>query len=247
LRHGRITHGLQYQDPDKRGLLTTYYGVRSGIGLAFQNLRRQALLKPQDNLRIGLVGLGVGTLAVYAHPGDYLRIYEINPAVVKLSLGLHPLFTYLRDCRAQKELVLGDARISMEHEAEKKDFQSLDILAIDAFSSDAIPVHLLTREAMGLYLQHVQPGGIIAFHISNRYLNLQSVLYALADHYQLTTAMVVVKGNDMNSRSTWVLLSRDQGLLKDPMIWDASKLRTAATGYARLWTDDFSTLFQCLK
>lgn len=248
LLHGRITHGLQFQAPEKRHILTTYYGIKSGIGLAFLNQRRQALAhSPATELRIGLVGLGAGTLAAYARRGDYLRVYEINPDVVALSSSVPPVFTYIADSEARKDIVLGDARISMEREAQQKQFQQFDVLAIDAFSSDSIPTHLLTSEAMALYLQHLSPTGIVGFHISNRYLNLKPVIFALADHFDLNAALIISERDDINYGAIWMLLSKSDGMLKNPLIWSASARRTADMGPDNLWTDDFSALWKCLK
>jgi len=153
LQHGRITHGLQFADRQQAAWPTTYYGEQSGIGLAVQAL-------PPWPRRIGVVGLGAGTVAAYAQAGDYVRMYEINPEVKRLATTR---FTYLSNCLGRVEVVLGDARLSLEREPP----QEFDLLVLDAFSSDAIPVHLLTREAFGLYERHLRPGGMIAAHISN--------------------------------------------------------------------------------
>lgn len=248
LRHGRITHGLQYQAPEKRGLLTTYYNAASGLGLAFQKQRRERLMDDSSGgLRVGMLGLGVGTIAGFTSRGDVLRIYEINPDIVALSSAPPLAFTYLRDSAARKEIVLGDARISLEREMEQNSPQRLDILAIDAFSSDSIPVHLLTREAMAVYLYHLSSRGIIAIHVSNRYLNLQPVIWALAEEYQLASTLVMTRKEGINWRSDWFLLSRDPGLLKDPMIEKVGQLPPLKSQLGRLWTDSFSNLFQCVK
>ncbi len=248
LRHGRITHGLQYQAPDRRGLLTTYYNATSGLGLAFQKQRRERLANDfAGGLRVGMLGLGVGTIAGFTSSVDVLRIYEINPDVVFLSSSLQPTFTYLRDSGARKEIVLGDARISMEREMEQNSPQQLDILAIDAFSSDSIPVHLLTREALAVYLYHLNSRGIIAIHVSNRYLDLQPVIWALAEEYHLAATLVMARKEGINWRSDWFLLSRDLGLLKDPMLEKAGQLPPPKSQLDRLWTDNFSNLFHCLK
>jgi len=247
LRHGRISHGLQYQAADRRKLPTTYFGFQSGIGLAVRTQRQKALSSGIPELNIGFIGLGVGTMACYARARDSLRIYEVNPAVVDLSSGPHPFFTYYADCLAQKSIVLGDARISMERESARNELQHFDVFAIDAFSSDAIPVHLLTREAMTVYLQHLNPKGIIAFHITNQFLNLRPVIFGLADYYHLTKAAISARGDRLTWGSDWILLSRDESLLRDPLIWSASQLSSAKARSNLLWTDNFSNLVSCLK
>src|SRR5207248_4401523 len=160
---GTIVHGKQFLDPDRRGLPTSYYGPRSGIGLALLDARAHG------PLRVGVVGPGAGTLAAYGRAGDVFRFYDINSGVVELARSE---FTFLKDSPAKVEVALGDARLSLERERP----QNFDVLALDAFSSDAIPVHLLTVEAFKTYLRHLKPGGVLAVHISNRYLDLVPVV-----------------------------------------------------------------------
>ena len=243
LRHGRIIHGFQYQSPDKRRIATTYYGKASGIGLALLHHPRRA----EGTLRVGVVGLGAGTIAAYGQHGDRYRFYEINPEVVRLSGSRLPLFTYLRDSAASIETVLGDARLSLERELELGLPQSFDVLAIDAFSSDSIPVHLLTREALVVYCAHLsRPDGILALHISNRHLNLAPVVRALADALKLQASLVDTEGEgDAVWGSTWILLARDSRVLATAKIKEASRELSGLT--VRLWTDDYSNLFQVLK
>jgi hypothetical protein len=176
LEHGRITHGLQFTHPDFAKWPSTYYGEDSGLALGLAAL-------PAGPRRIGVVGLGVGTTAAYGRSNDVLRIYEINAEVLRMA---RTHFTYLSNCPSKIEVALGDARLSLEHESP----QQFDLLALDAFSSDAIPVHLLTREAFELYLNHVNPNGVIAVHISNRYLDLQPVLQNVAAHFKLQLAII---------------------------------------------------------
>ena len=164
LTHGTINHGEQFLNPARRDLpdhlLRAEYRRRgghpgeAGMGKA---------------IRVGVIGLGTGTISAYGRPGDYYRFYEINPLVLRLA---HTEFTFLRDCKAKVDVAMGDARLSLEREAP----ENFDVLAVDAFSSDSIPVHLLTREAMQLFFRHLKPDGILAVHISNRYLDLQPVL-----------------------------------------------------------------------
>ena len=166
LVHGTITHGLQFLAPDRRRFPTTYYGRQSGVGLAILNTRHSAQ-------RVGVIGLGAATLASYGRPGDYYRFYEINPLVIEVA---RKQFTYLSDCPAKVDVVLGDARLSLDREPS----QQFDVLAVDAFSSDSIPVHLLTLEAFRLYFRHLRPDGVLAVHVSNTHLKLEPVVGRLA-------------------------------------------------------------------
>jgi hypothetical protein len=244
LRHGRIIHGFQYQPPRKRGIPTTYYGEGTGIALLLENHPRRAA----GPLRVGVVGLGTGTLAAYGRPGDVYRFYDINPDVVRLSTGPSPRFTFLADSPARIEIVTGDARLSLERELARSGPQNFDVLAVDAFSSDAIPVHLLTREAIALYLAHVRrPDGVVALHLSNRQLDLIPVAKAAAD--ALGVDAVVVDTHDRGDAvwgATWVLLSRDPKALEVPAI-DAASGDLPDSPRVRLWTDDYSNLFQVLR
>jgi len=234
LQHGRITHGLQFVDSQQARWPTTYYGAGSGVSMAVKSL-------PQTPRRIGVVGLGTGTMAAFGRAGDYLRIYEINQAVQRLAWSP---FGYLSNCLGQAEVALGDARLSMERESS----QQFDLLALDAFSSDAIPVHLLTQQAFEVYSRHVKTNGIIAVHISNHYLNLEPVVVNLARHFGYKLAMIDYDEDEAewwNYSSTWVLLTRNEDLLNCQPI----KAATVAvkTNNIPLWTDDFASLFQILK
>lgn len=244
LRHGQIAHGMQYQMAARQALPTSYYGVRSGIALALGNHPRRRT----GGLRIGVVGLGVGTLAAYGRHGDRLRFYEINPAVIRLAQGARSLFTYLDNSPADIEVVPGDARLSLERELAGGGPRNFDVLAIDAFSSDAIPVHLLTREAIGLYLRHLDPrAGILAVHISNRFVNLKPVVTRLARHYGLDIAIVDSFGKTLSGEwaSDWILLSRPGVVSRIPALMAAAE--PPPEGEAALWTDDYSNLLGALR
>ena len=241
LYHGRIIHGMQFLDPARRSLATTYYSPDGGVGLTMR------LFPRQENRRIGLVGLGAGTLAAYGHGGDYLRFYEINPQVTQLARSQ---FTYLRDCPATIDIIPGDARLSMERE----EAQDLDILVLDAFSGDAIPVHLLTRECFQIYLRHCKPDAVIAVHISNRHLDLEPVVAKLAECFQLQAAVVdthdeqeAEDATDGRYGSTWVLLTNNQGFLNQQELQQSSRPPGTTRPGLRLWTDDDTNLFQILK
>ena len=242
LRHGHIVHGFQYQSPEKRHLATSYYSDKSGIGLAIHLHPHREL-----GLRIGVVGLGVGTIATFGRLGDTVRFYDINPDVVRLSLGPHRVFTYVTDCAGKVDVVQGDARLSLERELAERKPQRFDVLAIDAFSSDSIPVHLLTREAVSVYLAHLaRPDGILAVHISNRYLDLEPVVKSIADDLHLDASLIDVEDGGTFWGSTWILLSPEGDVLQRSGI-DESAEELDAGKHVRLWTDDYSNLFQVLK
>jgi len=244
LRHGQITHGMQYQSAARRNQPTSYYGPHSGIALALRSHpRRQA-----GSLRVGIVGLGVGTLASFGKTGDDWTFYEINPDVIALSSGAKRVFTYLEDSPARTTIVPGDARLVLERELNKSGSRNYDILVIDAFSSDAIPVHLLTREALALYLQHLNPrDGLLVLHISNRFVNLKPAVTALARHFGLETAIVDSYGklDPGEWPSNWVLLSHPNGISRMPAL--AASIESPPAHPSRLWTDDFSNLLGSLR
>ncbi|MES2563247.1 MAG: fused MFS/spermidine synthase [Pseudomonadota bacterium] len=233
LMHGVIMHGEQYRDPERRIQPTTYYGPSSGIGLTINALSAQPL-------RVAVIGLGTGTLATYGRPGDTYRFYELNPQVVEIARS-H--FTYLSESRAKVETVLGDARLTMEREAP----QAYDVIAIDAFSSDSIPVHLITREAISTYLKHLKPDGVIAFHVTNRFLKLAPVVKKIADEHKLQTALVVDEAEESDlSKTDWVVVTRNANLLARKEIKAAASEIDTIPGLA-VWTDDYNNLFRILK
>jgi hypothetical protein len=234
LYHGKIEHGAQYLNPPSSLLPTTYYAPDSGVGLALTHCCGGAK-------RVGAIGLGAGTLAAYGKTSDYFRFYEINPQILGIAKNY---FSYLRDTPAKVDVVMGDARLSMESESP----QNFDVLAVDAFSGDAIPVHLLTKEAFALYFHHLKPDGILAIHTSNTYLNLPPVVQLLADDAGYTAQMII---NDDNARklidsSDWVLVTRHKHFLEkiettvliDPI---------SVPAHLRVWTDDYNNLFQILR
>ena len=239
LQDGGIVHGGQYLAESLRAEPLTYYKVHSGLGMLMKNYRRITGQKELAPLRFGLIGMGAGTVAVYGQSGDSMRFYEIDPQILALSEGSRPLFTYVHDSRGKIETVLGDARLSMEAEASRNEFQQFDILVLDAFSGDAIPVHLLTSEAMQLYLQHLRgPDSVIAVHIANRAVDLTPVLRAVSAKYGLTF-------NDMGGFTgpEWVLLCKNPKILRDPMLYRPFKWSDSPV----LWTDDYSNLLTVLK
>lgn len=235
LTHGSITHGKQFIAPERRKWITSYYGETSGIGRAIIAAGRKGPVK------VGVIGLGTGTLAAYGRAGDTFRLYEINPQVIDLAMKQ---FSYVPDAQARVETVLGDARLSLEREPP----QGFDVLAVDAFSSDAIPVHLLTAEAFETYFRHLKPGGILAVHISNRYLDLKPVLRQAAVRFDRHAGMV--DEDDDPERgvygSTWVLIAADRTALEvEPLAGVVEPLPDDRQ--VRLWTDDYSDLWRILK
>jgi len=234
LMNGSIDHGMQWLTPARRREPTAYYGADSGIGIALRAAGEQ-----RPALRVGIIGLGVGTLAAYGRPGDRYSFYEINPLVARLARSE---FSYLSDSAAQVEIVLGDGRLSLEREPSRQ----YDVLAVDAFSGDSIPVHMLTRQAFELYFQHLQPEGVLAVHISNQYLNLKPVVQAAAAALHRPAVVIDNPGDHAHGvfRSTWVLLGNGPSYLGQEEIESAGQRLPRAAG--QLWTDDFSSLFAIL-
>jgi len=239
LQHGRIVHGWQTLDSGWRRVPLAYFSAQSGVGLAFQAYPRK------EPLRVGVIGLGAGVLAAYGQKGDHVTFYEINPAVEQLA---ESRFTYLKDLRdagGTCDVVLGDARLSLA----RQESQQFDIFALDAFSGDAIPVHLLTKEAFEIYLGHLKPDGVMALHITNRFLDLCPVVLGEAAALQLHAAVIRSPGAPEKNiaEATWVLLSRNGEFLESEPIRKAKSPAPPSSGRIRLWTDDYSNLFQILK
>jgi hypothetical protein len=239
LVHGATTHGMQFLDEERALMPTSYYGRTSGVSLALTESPKQ------ENRHIGVVGLGTGTMAAHGRAGDRVRFYDINTAVEDLAWNL---FSYLPRTPAEVEVVIGDARISLEHELATGGGQEFDLLVLDAFSSDAIPVHLLTREAFDTYLAHMAPDGVIAVHISNRYLDLQPVVEAIAD--EIGYEAITISDNTPDPgwwlyRSTWVLVTRNPAVISSPAIVDVRESRSERNPV--LWTDDYASLYSILR
>ncbi|MFM1827552.1 MAG: hypothetical protein RLY67_933, partial [Pseudomonadota bacterium] len=241
LVHGVILHGLQSTDPKLQGKPTTYYSNASGTGLAIQYLQRT---KPNEAIRVGVVGLGVGTLAVYGRSGDHYRFYEINDDVIRFA---QEEFTYLGQSAAEISFALGDARLQLEREAP----QQFDLLVIDAFSSDSIPVHLITAEAFEVYRKHLKPDGAVAFHVTNRFLRLSPVVQQIAHNAGYMTKLLSHDPDDEGTNallasSDYVVVTRNKAMLEDKAIRAAETEIPNIPGL-RLWTDDFNNLLQVLK
>jgi hypothetical protein len=247
LMHGRINHGTQYFESDEEKLPVTYYGYDSGVGVAVRVLRELSEGKP---LRIGVVGLGTGTMAAWGEKGDEVRFYDINPEVKRLS---EEYFTYTKNAREKAgvtvNVVLGDARLSIEREAAlplDKQPPQLDILALDAFTGDAIPLHLLTRESMETYFKRVRSDGIIAVHISNRYLDLYPLVRGLAEASGRKALYVDADSDQFCENNTWVLVTNNPAYI-DSALMQNNLSKPADDKQPLVFTDDFSNLFKILK
>jgi hypothetical protein len=236
LLHGTINHGEQVLTDKLRYTPTSYYGEASGIGRAIRAIQARG-----GPVRAGLIGLGAGVLSAYGRAGDYFRTYEINPLVEKIA---QTEFTFYGHNPADKKILMGDARLTLE----RQEPQNFDVLAVDAFSSDAIPIHLLTREALALYFRHLKPSGILALHVSNRYLNLVPVCARGAEWFQ-KEAMSVYDSPEASylSSTTWVLLTSDPSWFKSASFSDADMEPAKAPKDFRGWTDDYSNIFQILQ
>lgn len=233
LYNGTIQHGVQFLSPDRSRIPTTYYGPASGAAVLLDAVSRRG------PMHVGVIGLGVGTLAAYARPGDRFRFYEINPAVIHLA---NADFRYLRESPAPVEVVHGDARLSLERESPRG-FQAL---IVDAFSGDSIPIHLLTREAFTVYFRHLTPDGGIAVHVTNKHLALAPVVKRVADAHGARSFLIhnsSEEGRKIYS-SSWVIVTKDPGIANQ-----VARLASPipANPRLRLWTDDYSNLLYILK
>jgi SAM-dependent methyltransferase len=235
LMNGTIDHGLQFLSPQLRLEPTSYYSEKSGIGVAL------AAIRGRGALRVGIVGLGAGTLAAYGRSGDQYTFYEINPLDVRIA---NQEFTFLRDSEAQIRIVEADARLSLERQPG----QQYDALAVDAFSSDSIPVHLLTREAFELYFRQLKPDGVLALHVSNQYLDLLPVVEAAAA--RLGKEAILVNNGDDHQRgiysASWILIGSPQGFYGKGEMEKAGAILLPAAR-ERPWTDDYSSVLRIIK
>jgi spermidine synthase len=237
LQHGRTRHGVQYLRADRKDWPTTYYGPHSGVAIALNALE-------VPNRRIAVVGLGAGTLAAWGRPGDTFRFYEINPDVERLA---RVWFSYLTDSKAQTEVVLGDARVQLQQELAAGHTQDFDLIAVDAFSGDSIPMHLLTAECADVYRLRLKPGGVLALHISNRALNLDPVARGMAQHLGWTAVEVLTSDDPSTGEasSRWVLITSNQEFLERAGL--AHQLSTGSPRAPIVWTDDFASLWNVLR
>jgi hypothetical protein len=237
LVHGSISHGYQFLGDDYRNLRASYFSTSSGVGRAL------TALQSDGAVRFGVVGLGVGVMSGYVRDGDYVRLYEINPDVVSIA---DRYFTFLPNARrsgADLDILLGDARLTLERQAP----QQFDLLAIDAFSSDAIPAHLLTNEAFELYFKHLRPDGVLAVHISNRYVDLVPVCARAAEQVGKSSRVVLSLSDGMFDTSVWVLVTANAALFDRPQFQDATMYPATASPAFAGWTDRYSSLWPVLN
>jgi spermidine synthase len=212
---------------------------------------------------MGVLGLGAGTMAAYGREVDYFRFYEIDPVVIEMS-DEDGFFTFLENSAAEIEVVPGDARLSLQQELDLVGSQQFDLLVVDAFSSDSIPMHLLTLEALELYIQHLRPGGLLAFHVSNRFFDLEPIVYRLGSELNLATLSIRNEraGLRRGSSSWWVFLSPSKARIMSLRSFAVNKRRMMGPGAQKklivrdtsdsvylkspLWTDDYSSLLAIL-
>ena len=237
LIHGTISHGYQYLTDAHRDTAGSYFAANSGVGRALE--ARQA----RGPIRFGVIGLGAGVLTRYARYGDYLRVYEINPDVVDIANEYFSFLSRARERGADVDVLIGDGRLTLERQPP----QAFDVLVIDAFSSDAIPMHLLTNEAVALYFRHLKPDGVLAIHISNRYLDLTPVCLRAAEHVKRMAMVVRSPGDEMSNASDWVLVTSNQALLQHPLFTGAYMLPAHASASFAGWTDQYSSVWPVLS
>jgi len=240
LLNGKIIHGCQFREENLKRIPITYFGKDSGIMLAIQSLREK-----NKQLRIGIIGLGVGTIAAYGEKGDDIIFYELNPQDITVA---EKQFSYLSDSPAHISVIPGDGRLSVQRQMQNQGTARDNLFVIDAFNDDAIPVHLLTKEAFDLYRKNIIPdNSIIAVHISTTYVNLAPVIKQLAKHFHMAAAIFATpsEGPELSS-SRWALLTDNPSLLQTRGIekneQDMTKIKDV-----QLWTDDYSNLFQLLN
>jgi SAM-dependent methyltransferase len=237
LIHGTISHGSQFLQEPHRRTPGSYFALRSGVGRTLQ------VLQETGPVRYGVVGLGAGVLASYARPGDYLRLYEINPDVLEIAARY---FTFLADAKARGadvDVLLGDGRLVLERQPR----QQFDLLVVDAFSSDAIPTHLLTQEAVRLYFEHLKPDGVLAIQISNRYLDLTPVIARAAEHVDRQAVIVRNASDGISNASVWALITTREDLFGREAFRDARMIPASAEPGFAGWTDQYSSLWPVLN
>jgi hypothetical protein len=252
LTHGRTLHGLQFEDAERRDLPTTYYLPDSGVGIAMTVHPNRVGHLGEDaatphTMKIGVIGLGTGSMAAWSRKGDTIRFYEINSSVKKLSDDGY--FTYLKDTLAHVDVVLGDARVKLEEEEKRGESQQFDVLVVDAFSSDAIPAHLLTAESALIYKYHLKPDGLLLLHISNRWLDLKPPSRAIAHLLGWTAVLIDSENEDEpgGRSSVWVIVTANTEFLQ------TADVKAAVTDWSKtdrpvlLWRDDFTSLWPLFR
>ena len=257
LSSGSTLHGIEFLVPGGGRMPSAYFGTVSGIGLA---LGQRETAGP---MHVGIVGLGAGTLSAYGEEGDRFRFYEIDPEVVSIARDMG-LFSFVSSSYAEVSIVLGDARLMIADEQSRGGSQAYDVLVVDAFSSDAIPVHLLTLEAFRHYTDAIVDDGVLAIHVSNRHLDLAPVVARIGFEVGLKTLYVHTRSSPPNQsrRAQWVMMSRSAERLGKlarkmrstieakglpPQHLEIYVLTRPDVSHIPLWTDDYSDLFGALK
>lgn len=245
LYHGRIQHGRQLFQTLNQRRPTAYYGVKSGVGITLlQHPKRRASDPAARGLKVGIVGLGVGTIATYGTELDSFQFYEINPQVEDIA---RKYFSYLDNSKAAIEVVLGDARISMEREFLATGSNEFDVLVVDAFSGDSIPMHLLTEEAFDLYAKHLQSNGILALHVTNLYVDLNDIVRVAADRLGMDAVWIEDYAEHWyEDDNDWILIGNNPQFLQSRVVQSMQTRWTTAEPRQIIWTDDFSNLFEVL-
>ena len=232
LVHGVINHGWQYTDPELRKEPISYFGPGSGIARALDFYQG----RPR---RVGIIGLGVGSFTAWGRPGDYFRVYELDPDVVKIA---REQFWYLSDAKAKIDVVTGDGRLSMERDAPQK----FDLISVDAFSSGSIPIHLLTREALQAYKRHLAPGGVIVYNVTNRFVNLAPQLKLVAEAEDMKIVLVEDSPDDNKySGTSYVLVTQNEQLLADKRFANPGDIEPIKG--LETWTDSYNNLFKVVR
>ena len=256
LKHGTTSHGVQFHRPGLRRVPVSYFGIYTGMGMLMHE-------RPKTPMRVGVMGLGAGTLAAYGREGDRYQFYEIDPDVIRIARD-EGYFSYLADSRAAIQIIAGDARLSLERQLREGGSQNFDLLIMDAFSSDSVPVHLITLEAMELYVQHLKPNGVLVVHISNVNLDLGPLVFRLAAELGMRAVRI---GNlpfprRLQSSADWMILSKDAAYIESfpplaervrailkvkPIALRVTYPEALNLTDAPLWTDTYSDLFSVLK
>jgi hypothetical protein len=235
--HGTINHGSERLTPGFEYNVGSYYAPNSGAG------RTMAEMQARGPVRYGVVGLGAGVMTGYARKGDFVRVYEINPIVPTITKTEFKFFTHAVELGADADILMGDARLTMEANPSPQ----YDVLVIDAFSSDAIPIHLLTREAFLLYQKMLKPTGVLAVHISNRYLDLAPVCARGAEAMGRIGLVVYDVGDAFSNSTTWVLIPPDDSFMETAPFLNANVSDAVADANFRAWTDDYSNIVSILS
>jgi predicted O-methyltransferase YrrM len=241
LMHGRVCHGIQFDRPPRRSTPSSYFSAEAGLGKAITAMRARG--RP---LRIGALGMGIGVLAAYGEHGDSINFFELNPAVIKLARNTD-YFTYLADSRASIHITEGDARLELEEERRSGNDEPYDMLVIDVFSGDSVPVHCLTSEAFSLYAKSLTPDGILAVHVSNAFLDLTQPVRAATKHLGWHSAYIRTRGDRfLTADAAWILLAYSEDALSNTCITEATTPWPTPLRMDDPWTDRFSSLYPLL-